>query len=67
MSSGGWLTAIAAVLTGAAGILTAWAAVVRARNEGRRDCEQHLEVARAEAETASAELHQLRMRHPDDR
>jgi hypothetical protein len=54
--------AIAAVFTGIAGIITAWAALVRARRRGNRACEAALAQARQDAETAHAELHALRMR-----
>jgi hypothetical protein len=54
--------AIAAVFTGIAGIITAWAALVRARRDGNRQCEEALAAARADAEDAHAELHALRMR-----
>ena len=57
---------IAAALTGVAGIITAWAAVVRAKNKGAEDCEEHLAAARAEAEENAAQLHALRMKHPDE-
>jgi hypothetical protein len=54
--------AIAAVFTGIAGIITAWAALVRARRDGNRACEEALAEARQDAETAHAELHALKMR-----
>jgi len=54
--------AIAAVCTGVAGIITAWAALVRARRDGNRACEEALAEARQDAEVAHAELHALRMR-----
>lgn len=54
--------AIAAVCTGIAGIITAWAALVRARRDGNRACEEALAEARQDAEVAHAELHALRMR-----
>lgn len=58
-------TALAALLTGIAGVLTAWAAVVRARKQGNEHCERELREARAEGERYASELHALRMR--DDR
>jgi hypothetical protein len=54
--------AIAAVCTGIAGIITAWAALVRARRAGNRQCEEALAEARQDAEAAHAELHHLKMR-----
>lgn len=53
---------IAALLTGVAGIITSWAALVRARKRGTRYCEEQLAGARHEAERVHAELHALRMR-----
>lgn len=66
MSSTGWLTALGALLTGIAGCLSAWAAIVKARNAGRAECEERLQQVRVEAETATAEVHAWRMRHPDE-
>ena len=47
-------------------LLDAWAAIVKARKQGRADCEDELRQARLEAEQASGELHRMRMRHPED-
>ena len=55
----------AAVLTGLAAVGTAWAAVLRAKHGGAAECEEELQAARTEAETAQAELHKLRMEHPE--
>jgi hypothetical protein len=55
-----------AILAGIGGIISAYAAVVRARNEGARDCEERLEAARREAESDRRQLHLLRMLHPED-
>jgi hypothetical protein len=52
---------IAAVCTGVGGIITSYAALVRARHKGSVECERNLHAARAEAEQATAELHALRM------
>ena len=52
---------VAAILTGIAAVLTAWAAVVRAKHQGAEDCEQKLATVRDEAEAARAELHRWRM------
>jgi len=52
---------IAAILAGIAGVITAWAAVIRARKRGTKHCEEALAQARAEAEAAHDELHRLRM------
>lgn len=51
------------MLTGVAAVITAWAAVLRAKHQGRADCEEQLGAARAEAEKDRAELHRLRMEH----
>jgi hypothetical protein len=56
----------AAVLTGLAAVMTAWAAVRRAKHEGSDECERDLAAARLEAEGAAAELHRLRMAHPPE-
>lgn len=56
----------AAVLTGTAAVLTAWAAVRRAKSKGNEECEENLAVARHESERVNAELHQMIMRHPEE-
>ena len=56
---------IAAILTGIAAVITAWAAVLRAKDRGARDCNQQLADTRAEAEAARVQLHRLRMAHPE--
>lgn len=56
----------AAVLTGLAAVGTAWAAVLRAKRTGAAGCEEELERVRGEAETANAELHRLKMAHPEE-
>ena len=56
---------IAALLTGIAAVITAWAAIVRAKDKGSKDCEESLAAARGEAETAQAALHRLRIAHPE--
>ena len=55
----------AALLTGIAAIITAWAAILRAKDKGSKDCEDRLAAARGEAETAQAALHRLRIAHPE--
>jgi len=52
---------VGAILAGIAAIITAWAAVVRAKKRGSKECEENLAAARAEAEQAHAELHRLKM------
>jgi Collagen triple helix repeat (20 copies) len=58
-------TVAAAILTGIAAVVTAWAAVVRAKDKGRKDCEAQLTASRDEAEAAQAALHRIRMIHPE--
>lgn len=59
--------AIGALFTGLAAVVTAYAAVVRARGEatahGTAECEEQLADARAEAEQLARELHDERMRN----
>jgi len=52
---------IAATLTGVAGIITAWAAVVRARNRGSAECERKLAAERDRSERLADELHRARL------
>lgn len=59
-------TTIAAILTGTAAVLTAWAAVRRAGSKGNEECEEALAQTRTEAEAAQAEIHRLRMAHPEE-
>jgi hypothetical protein len=53
---------VAAIFTGLAGVITAWAGLVKIRGEGARDCEERLARARAEAEEIAARMHTERMR-----
>jgi hypothetical protein len=61
----------AAVLTAIAGIMAAYAALVRAKRETRKeaddDCTQKLLEARRAAISASDELYQLRMKRDPSR
>lgn len=52
---------IIALITAGAGIVTAWAGLIRARGEGNKKCEENLAAARKEAEASAAELHRIRM------
>jgi len=54
-----------ALLTGVGAVATAWVSVRKARREGEGDCRRELAEARAEAEHYAAELHHLRMDHPE--
>lgn len=56
---------VAASLTGLAGIITAWAAIIRAKKQGTAECEKELAEARGEAETLAQQLHEIKMSHPD--
>ena len=56
---------LAACGTAIAAVLTAWAAVIRARKTGSKACEEELTESRSQAETFQAELHKLRMAHPE--
>jgi hypothetical protein len=61
--------AVGATLTGVAAVLTAWAAVVKARGEaearGEEQCEERLKAARTEAEAVADQLHTERMRRAE--
>jgi hypothetical protein len=52
---------VAAVCTGVGGIITSYAALVRARHKGHDECERKLRATRDEAERVTSELHALRM------
>jgi len=56
---------IAACCTGVAAIITAWAAIIRAKKTAAKECHEDLAVARQEAEDAQAKLHHIRMTHPE--
>jgi len=53
---------VTALCTGVGGIIASYAALVRARRRGNKDCEEQLSATRAEAERLAAELHEHRMR-----
>jgi hypothetical protein len=55
---------LAACGTAIAAVLTAWAAVIRARKTGSKACEEELSQTRTQSENFQAELHKLRMAHP---
>ena len=61
---------IAAVATGTAGVIAAWAGLVKAKREVRteveEECQRRLQAARQEAEQAADELHTLRMRRDEE-
>ena len=56
---------IAACCTGVAAIITAWAAIIRAKHTGDQRCQEELAAARQEAEETQAKLHHIRMTHPE--
>lgn len=55
----------AAIATGLGAVGTAWAAVIRAKKSGTKECEEQLKNTRTEAEEAAAELHKLRMKNEE--
>ena len=61
MDAYAWVAVIGALFAGVAGIITAWAAVLRARHDKDAECAGELRAARAEAEAAHAELHRHKM------
>ena len=62
MSTSDWIVVLSAILAGIGGIVSAWAALTRARKEGDEECERKLKALRAESEQMADELHQARMR-----
>jgi hypothetical protein len=54
---------VAAVCTGVGGVITSYAALVRARHRGSEECEERLAGARAESERLALELHQRRLQN----
>jgi hypothetical protein len=57
--------AIGAICTGLAAVGTAWAAVIRAKKVGTKECEEELKTTRKEAEEANSELHKYRMKNDE--
>jgi hypothetical protein len=56
------LLGLAALMTAVGGIASTIAAIRKARSEEEEKCLERLKEARAEAEAASAELHERKMR-----
>jgi hypothetical protein len=54
------ITAFSAFVTACGGILVAYAAVVRARQEKEDECQRKLREARRESEDMYAKLHEIR-------
>jgi gas vesicle protein len=61
LSSSDWIIVLGSILAGIGGIVSAWAALVRARGEGDEECERKLKAARLESEQIADELHEARM------
>lgn len=59
--------AVAAILTGVAGVASAFAAVNKARKEAESECEHRLAELRVEVESHARSLHWWRMNHLDER
>lgn len=57
-----WIALLGAVLAGIGGLITAWAALIRARNEGDAACEERVRALREENARVADQLHELRMR-----
>jgi hypothetical protein len=57
--------AVTAAITGIAGLLAAWKASRKAREEGEQSCHETLVAAREESEHYAAQLHRVRMTHPE--
>jgi hypothetical protein len=60
------LLGIAACVSAVGGCIASIMAVRKARDEEQQACIERLRDTRAEAEKAAAELHALKMRHPDE-
>ena len=59
------LPGIGAILAGIGGVITAWIAIRKAKQEGSKTCHELLNESRLEAEHYAAELHIIKMKHPD--
>jgi hypothetical protein len=55
------ITAVAALVTGVASAIMAWAALTSTRRKADAECQERLRIVRGEAEHAADELHALRM------
>lgn len=54
-----------AILLGIAGIVSAWIALRKAREESAYTCHERLNASRIETEYYASTLHNLRMKYPD--
>lgn len=59
------LAGVGAVLAGLAGVISAWHGFRKAKEEGADHCHEQLTAARAESEGYAAQLHRIRMTHPE--
>jgi len=57
---------IGAGLGGISGLVGAWAALTKARQEGTAECQQRIAQLRAESEHMADELHELRMKRANE-
>jgi len=57
---------IGAGLGGISGLVGAWAALTKARQEGNADCQERITQLRAESEHMADELHELRMKRANE-
>ena len=55
---------LAAILTGVAGIIYAWASVIKAKHEAEEECELTLKSLRDENELYASQLHAVHMQFP---
>src|SRR5262252_2694657 len=56
---------LCSIILGIGGIISAVIALRKAKLEGDEQCQKHLKQAREEAEVCTAELHHIRMHHPE--
>ena len=59
------LAGVGAILVGLGGLVTAWLALRKARDEGSKTCHELLNESRKESEQYARQLHDLRMKHPE--
>lgn len=65
MSTADLVALIGAILGGITGIIGAWAALTKARQEADHECHERIAQLRTESEHMADELHELRMRQFD--
>ena len=59
------LAGLGAVLAGVGGVITAWTAIRKSKMEGSQTCHELLNQSRLEAEQYAAELHRIKINHPE--